>query len=118
MPRVIHFEIPADKPERAVAFYEKVFGWSFNKWEGPTEYWLVETGPEKQPGINGGLTRRQQPSQTMANVVDVASVDETTQTVEKAGGKTVVPKMHVPGVGHIAYYADTEGNIFGVLQAE
>ncbi len=34
MPKVIHFELPADDPERAVAFYEKVFGWTINKW-GP-----------------------------------------------------------------------------------
>lgn len=27
MPRVIHFEIHADKPERAMRFYHSVFGW-------------------------------------------------------------------------------------------
>ncbi len=41
MSRVVHFEIPADDPARAVKFYEKVFGWKFQKWEGPMEYWLV-----------------------------------------------------------------------------
>ena len=59
MSRVVHFEIPADDPERAINFYEKVFGWRFEKWEGPIEYWLVKTGPEDQPGIDGGLTRRE-----------------------------------------------------------
>jgi len=44
MPRPIHFEIPADRPERAVAFYEHLFGWQFQKWDGPMPYWLVRTG--------------------------------------------------------------------------
>jgi predicted enzyme related to lactoylglutathione lyase len=49
MPRIIHFELPADNPERAVEFYSKVFGWKMQKWEGPTEYWLVSTGDAGQP---------------------------------------------------------------------
>ena len=54
MPRVIHFEIVADKPERVMKFY-KVFGWEFNKWNSPQDYWRVKTGEDSQPGINGGL---------------------------------------------------------------
>ena len=30
MNRPIHFEIPAEKPERAIEFYEKVFGGSLS----------------------------------------------------------------------------------------
>ncbi|HEV2494165.1 MAG TPA: VOC family protein [Terriglobia bacterium] len=37
MPRVIHFEINADQPERAAKFYTAVFGWEIKKWEGPTD---------------------------------------------------------------------------------
>ena len=50
MPRVIHFEIPTDDPERAAKFYRNVFGWEIQKWDGPVEYWLVTTGDEDQPG--------------------------------------------------------------------
>ena len=35
MPRVIHFEIPADDPDRAAKFYGNVFGWKLDKWDGP-----------------------------------------------------------------------------------
>ena len=59
MPRVVHFEIHASDPERAVNFYKTLFDWQFQKWEGPMEYWMVITGPDGQPGINGGLLRRQ-----------------------------------------------------------
>jgi predicted enzyme related to lactoylglutathione lyase len=54
MPRPTHFEIPADNPERAIGFYGSVFGWQFQKWEGPMPYWLVTTG-DSGTGINGGL---------------------------------------------------------------
>ena len=58
MPRVVHFEIHAEDPERAVAFYTRVFDWQFSKWDGPMPYWLIKTGPDDQRGINGGLLRR------------------------------------------------------------
>jgi len=35
MSRVVHFEIYADDPERAVKFYTSVFDWKVNKWQGP-----------------------------------------------------------------------------------
>ena len=58
MQRPVHFDITADDPDRAVAFYEKVFGWKLTHWEGgPMDYWLIETG-DAQPGIDGGLSRR------------------------------------------------------------
>jgi uncharacterized protein len=38
MPKVVHFELPADDPQRAVAFYEKAFGWTITKWEGEFDY--------------------------------------------------------------------------------
>ena len=30
--------------------------------------------------------------------------------------RVVLPKIAVPGVGWVAYCADTEGNVFGMLQ--
>jgi predicted enzyme related to lactoylglutathione lyase len=38
MPRVVHFEIHAADPARGVKFYGKIFGWTFQKWEGPMEF--------------------------------------------------------------------------------
>lgn len=118
MSRVIHFEIPSDDPERAVAFYGDVFGWKFQKWDGPMPYWLVTTGAEGERGIDGGLKPRSHPGETTVNTVGVASLDESLRTIETKGGKTVVPKMAIPGVGWLAYCADPDGNTFGVLQPD
>ena len=118
MSRVIHFEIPADNPERAGEFYREVFGWRLEKWRGPQEYWLITTGPDSQPGINGGLLRRPHPAAGTVNTIGVSSVEDAVARIEKKGGKVAVPKMAIPGVGYLAYCQDTEGNVFGVLQAD
>ena len=118
MPRVVHFEIPVDNPERVLKFYKDVFGWTFQKWDGPQEYWLVTTGPNEEPGINGGIMRRQKGNAGPVNTVAVASLDKALATIEKVGGKTVVPKMSITGVGYVAYCEDPDGNIFGVHEAD
>jgi predicted enzyme related to lactoylglutathione lyase len=118
MPRPIHFEIPADDPERALAFYREIFGWKFEKWEGPTPYWLITTGPADEPGINGGLLPRPHPAAPPVNTIGVPSLDASLKAVETRGGRTVVPRMAVPGIGWLAYCADTEGNTFGMLEAD
>jgi uncharacterized protein len=117
MNRPIHFEIPAEKPERAIQFYEKVFGWKFERWNGPMEYWTIRTG-DSQPGINGGLMIRRDPAQPCVNTMDVVDLDAAVAAIEAAGGLCVVPKMPIPGVGWLAYFKDTEGHIFGAMQAD
>jgi uncharacterized protein len=123
MPRVVHFEIHAGDPARAINFYEKVFGWTFKKWDGPMPYWLVTTGPDDQPGINGGLVERRGEIDGQAVIayvctVGVAGVDASIATVEANGGTIAVPKMPIPGMGWLVYCKDTEGNIFGMMQPD
>ena len=123
MNRVIHFEIHADRPERAIPFYKGLFGWEFSQWNGGAEYWVVTTGTSDQPGINGGLLPRRGKIDGTAAIayvctVDVASVDEAIEKIKALGGTIALPKMPVPHVGWLAYGKDTEGNIFGVMQAD
>ena len=117
MPRVVHFEFHADDPERAVRFYQQVFGWKIAKWEGPVPYWLVTTGEDTEPGIDGAIAQRTG-DETVYNVIDIPSVDEFVQRIVAAGGKLVSPKQAVPGVGYAAYCADTEGTVFGLMEED
>lgn len=117
MPRVIHFELPADNPDRAVRFYEQALGWKIEKWDGPEDYWLVATGDPSQEGINGAITRRSA-FPVGCNTVGVDSVDEYVRRVVAAGGEVAMPKMAVPGVGYLAYCKDTEGTLFGMMQSD
>ncbi|MBL7032542.1 MAG: hypothetical protein ISR91_00195 [Candidatus Delongbacteria bacterium] len=73
MPRVVHFEINADDPERAAGFYRGVFDWDINKWDGPVDYWMAATGPKEEPGIDGGIMQREHPGATIINTIGVDS---------------------------------------------
>ena len=117
MPRVIHFEIPVDNTERVTKFYSSVFGWKIEK-SPMMDYWLATAGPDKEPGINGALTLRDAQLKTTTNTISVPSVDEFIKNIVKAGGKSVTPKMPIPSVGYFAYCQDTEGNLFGIMQAD
>ena len=116
--RVIHFELPADDPDRCAKFYADAFGWAVTKWGGPTDYWLVTTGEAPEAGIDGGIGRRQAADDQVTNTIDVADLDAAVAAVEAAGGRITNARHAVPGIGWLAYAADTEGNPFGMLQAD
>jgi predicted enzyme related to lactoylglutathione lyase len=130
MNRVVHFEIQAADPERAAKFYRELFGWDIKEWVVPgtdmpeeNRYWLVSTGSEDEPGINGGMLFRRGPGPVEGQAVnayvctiDVASVDASVKKAVKAGAAVAVPKMPIKGVGWLAYCKDPEGNIFGMME--
>lgn len=126
MSRPVHFEIHADNPARAIKFYKKVFGWSFKKFSGgPMAYWLVTTGSDKEPGIDGGLHPRlgpkPKPGQAVVGYVCTMGVDDRDASLAKAvkaGANVCVAKMPIRGVGWLAYAQDTEKNIFGLMQPD
>lgn len=123
MPRVVHFEIHAENPDRAIEFYKSLFGWEFTKWEGDWPYWLIKTGEDSEPGINGGMIIRQGTIDGTAVIayvctVDVPDLDKSFETALAKGGQVALPKMAVPGVGWLAYVKDTEGNILGMMQSD
>lgn len=117
MPRVIHFEINADEPERAAEFYSELFGWKVIKDEA-VDYWLLITGEEGQPGIDGGIRRRMSPDAATVNSIEVPSVDDFLKKVVAKGGRALTSRMTIPGVGYMAYCMDTEGNSFGLFQED
>ena len=118
MPRVVHFEISAKDPEKVVDFYQKVFGWKVTKWEGPQEYWLVETGETEEPGISGGIMRSNEVFSGTVNSVDVSDIDAYIEKIKQNGGEIVVEKHAIPGVGYNAYGKDVEGTLFGLHQED
>ena len=117
MPRVVHFEISAEHPEQVVQFYAQVFGWEIQKWEGPVEYWLVKTGSEDEPGIDGGIARRGGEA-GWVNTIEVANLDAYAAKITECGGEVVVPKTSIPGVGYQIYCKDPGGSLFGVHQQD
>jgi uncharacterized protein len=131
---IVHFEIPADQPERAARFYRELFGWEISKWDAPTdgmadrdpgfEYWMVRTVPTDaegrptRPGVNGGLMSRMFTGQAPVNYISVTSVDEFVRKAERLGAKVMLPKRPVPGMGWFAQLTDTEGNAFAIWETD
>jgi len=123
---IVHFEIPADDPERAAKFYRELFGWTVNKYEGTAaggmEYWMVQTvptGPDgrpERPGVNGGLMRRMYPGQPPVNYISVENVDDFARRAERLGAKVLMEKTPVPGMGWFAQLNDPEGNLIAVWE--
>lgn len=114
MSRITHFEIPTDNPEKSMEFYKNIFGWSFHKF-GEHDYWFVVTGDDKKPGINGGIMKKMDPKQPVVNSINVPDIDAAISNIEKHGGKIVVPKRAIPGVGWLAYFLDPDNNIHGIM---
>jgi predicted enzyme related to lactoylglutathione lyase len=126
MAKVVHFEVHAQDPQRAMKFYGDVFGWRFQKWEGsPMEYWVVYAGEEGEKGVNGGLLKSPCPTPVadfaavnafVCTMYAPKSLEESTEKILASGGTIAVPKMAIPGMAWLTYFKDPEGNIFGVIQ--
>ena len=116
MPRVVHFEIPADDLDRAVRFYRTALGWELQSWPQQPGYWLATTGPKGEPGIDGAVMQRMPDQPCTINTVGVPSLEEALKSIVEAGGKVISPTMDIPTIGRFAYCKDTEGNNFGVLE--
>jgi predicted enzyme related to lactoylglutathione lyase len=118
---VTHFEIFASDVERARKFYEQVFGWSFEI-GGPPDFYLISTGPERDPGLTHGLiAKRSGPAAPGALngfrcTISVQSISDSMAAIQAAGGTIRGRMVDIPDVGKVAEFADTEGNIGCVMQ--
>ncbi len=118
MLRVEMIDISADDPQRAIQFYEEVFGWQIRKWEGPTDYWLIKTGADTETGVNAGLAKREKSSQYITPFISVPSVDEYAAKVVAGGGTIIQPKTVIAGIGYLISFRDTEGNTLGMMEKD
>lgn len=123
MGRVVHFEVPFDDAERALAFYRDVFDWQITSMP-EMQYNIASTGPTDEAGmptevgfIGGGLMQRQDPVRTPVITMEVDDIDATLRTIQQRGGATVAPKMAVGEMGFAAYFTDSEGNLLGLWQS-
>jgi uncharacterized protein len=115
-----HFAINADDLGRARRFYEKVFSWKFSPW-GPPDFFLIDTGDKKDPGVKGALQKRRElvPGTKMIGYecsISVANVDKVAAAVKANGGKILMERTTIRTVGHLIFFEDPEGNVAGAMQ--
>jgi uncharacterized protein len=125
MPRVSHFEIHASQPQKLIEFYSSLFGWTFEPWGPPGGYWMIRTGEDSEPGINGGLLPRRgnvpasgQAVNAFVCTVGVASARESFDAALALGATEAVPVAAIPTMGWLGYVKDPDGNIVGVMSMD
>jgi predicted enzyme related to lactoylglutathione lyase len=114
---VAHFAINADDVERSRTFYSKVFGWTFAAW-GPPGFYQIEA---KDSPVLGALQGRRELVKGQRTIgfectFAVESIDATEKAVKAAGGKVVLDRSVIVGVGTLMFFADLDGNVFGAMQ--
>jgi predicted enzyme related to lactoylglutathione lyase len=80
----------------------------------PPGFYLIQTGTDEDPGVPGALHCRREvvPGKPMFGFecsLGVDSIDDTIAAIEANGGKIVMPKFHIPTVGTLIFFEDTEG---------
>ena len=120
MPNLASFAIHADDVQRCRALYEAVFGWRFEPW-GPPDFYLVHTGTDEHPGIQGLLHKRQQPRgaggpNCFECTIAVAELEPVNDAIVRNGGRIIMESAPVPTVGVLTKFEDPEGNLVGAMR--
>lgn len=122
--KVSHFEIPAEKVDRARKFYSEAFGWQIQP-VPDMEYNMVgtvksdETGrPSELGAINGGMMKRTDSVKHPVITIEVDDIDESLRKVENLGGKVTTKRTPMGEHGFFAYFEDSEGNIMGLFESK
>ncbi len=125
MDPIVHFEIPVKDLGDAREFYG-IFGWKLEDWPMPdgTTYIGVHTTPidetTRQPlkpgAINGGIMEQTDVAKAPIFAIHVESIDERMKQIIAAGGKVVMPKKDMMGMGFYAYFEDPSSNVVGLWE--
>ena len=115
-----HLAINADDTARAQRFYAAVFGWSFAAW-GPPGFWMIDTGARDAGTPMASLQQRRTlvEGERMTGVectIGVPDIRTAEQMILAEGGTILMPRTTIPGVGHLLWFRDTEGNVAGAMQ--
>jgi len=103
-------------PTRVATEVTDAFGWRFEPW-GPPDFYRVASGD----GPHGALQPRREliPGERTVGyecTVAVEDVDATAEAVVAAGGRILMPKTTIAGVGDLIFLADPEGNPVGAMR--
>ena len=111
-----HFEIPVNDVDKAKEFYSNLFDWEFNYIE-EMKYLMFNTESEDgKTKLSGGIFQKPNESFKVTNYFSVKNLDESAKKVEELGGKIVVPKTPVPGMGWFVHFTDIDGNLLALWE--
>jgi uncharacterized protein len=107
--KVVWFELPAEDTARARRFYGELFGWQFEAFDGPVEYHMTSDG--------GGAIQPAEGRKGPIVYFGTNDIGASITRVRELGGEASGAE-EIPGVGRYSTCIDSEGNPFGLYQAE
>lgn len=110
------FDLTTSDPERARAFYERLFGWTYDV-SGPElgHYAMAKKDDRYAAGIGPQPPDASWPV-AWSVYFNVADIEATLERVKAAGGKPAMPPMDVADQGRISMAVDPTGAVFGLWQ--
>ncbi len=111
---IVHIEFSGLDREAAGKFYTELFGWEVQQMP-EFNYATFTTGE----GVGGGINpvSEDNPAGTVIFYVGTDDIEASLAKAESLGGKTILPKMEVPGMGWLAIFLDPSGNKVGLWKS-
>ncbi len=110
--QIVHYEIPADDTGKSREFWGSLFGWQFQNFPGPSEYWMAEIVPKE---LGGAITNMEPGKRGARAYFSVDDINVGAARVKELGGEAGDP-MPVPNMGWFSTCKDPHGNEFGLWQ--
>ena len=110
---VYHFEISVTDMDRAVRFYQSVFGYELSQQTVDGYEMAFFPRADGEPGASGALAKGDVyvPSKSGAIIYfDVADIDPVLECAVAQGASVLFPKKHIGAAGYVAEISDSEGN--------
>ncbi|HZR29009.1 MAG TPA: VOC family protein [Terriglobales bacterium] len=115
----VHVELNTPDPEKAKAFYSKLFQWQLEDTPNPAvpngSYTLVKVGE----GTGGGIMKQIPggPPGWLA-YVQVDDIHATTRKAKSLGAEVMKDVTEVMGMGFLSFIRDPTGAILGLWQSK
>jgi hypothetical protein len=118
-----HFAIHVDDIDRARKFYGAVFDWKFQGFGGGpiTDFCQIKDSAGNLLAPLGAMQSRKfnpapQPVTGFECSIAVNDIDAVARAVEANGGKIVMPKAAIRGIGWVVKFLDSEENLACAVQ--
>ncbi len=109
---VVHFEVTGKDAKKLQDFYTNAFGWSLT--DAGNDYAIASTGDDGK--IAGGIGKAQLGEGCATFYVGVNDIEAAFQTIEGLGGRRLAGPYDVPNGPKIAFFADPEEHVIGLVE--
>jgi len=108
-----YFEIPVNDLDRAIIFYQRVFGYQFERVVIDDNEMALFPFNEQGSGVTGALVKGDSYTPSKAGARIYFSTEDIEDILAKAcaeGGMVLYPKTAIGELGYVAEFEDSEGN--------